>query len=261
MLELYTSEPNTFFLKPLVALAEKGASYKIRYFDPESMAAPIASTSGAVESFLDLEREGPRLIADGIVMAGSFFLLEYIADAVPGPSLRPAGAYEAYRTRAWGQYLTLTLGSAVPLLGCAKYTAPRLAALDAAARDRRIAAVEPEERRRNWLALVDGTCTPARLEAARASLKVPVARIEKTLSTDTWLAGSEFSIADIDAYAMLAPIPDLAPNVLNETNAPRTIEFLARMAARPSVVAARATSRSGHPERYFVPGVEAARWG
>jgi hypothetical protein len=30
MLELYTSEPNTFFLKPLMALAEKQAAYTPR---------------------------------------------------------------------------------------------------------------------------------------------------------------------------------------------------------------------------------------
>jgi hypothetical protein len=33
VLELYTSEPNTFFLKPLIALAEKQAQFATQYFD------------------------------------------------------------------------------------------------------------------------------------------------------------------------------------------------------------------------------------
>lgn len=261
MLELYSSEPNTFFLKPLVALAEKGADYVLHYFDAGALEQFGPDMPTSVEAALDLEREGPRLRADGVLMSQSFFLLEYIADALPGPPLRPAGAYEAYRTRAWGQYLTLTLGSAVPVLGCVKYLAPRLAAMEPAARDSRIAAIEPLERRRNWEALLDGSYTAARLDGAKASLVAPLARIEKTLSSDPWLAGPAFSIADIDAYAMLAPLPDLAPDVLNAAATPRTVEFLARMAERPSVKAARATSRSGRPEQHFVPGVEPSRWG
>ena len=34
MLELYHWEPNTFFLKPLIALKEKEAEFTSRYFDP-----------------------------------------------------------------------------------------------------------------------------------------------------------------------------------------------------------------------------------
>ena len=34
MLELYHWEPNTFYLKPLIALKEKQAAFTSRYFDP-----------------------------------------------------------------------------------------------------------------------------------------------------------------------------------------------------------------------------------
>ena len=37
MLELYHSEPNTFFLKPLIALHEKQARFESRWFNAEQL--------------------------------------------------------------------------------------------------------------------------------------------------------------------------------------------------------------------------------
>jgi hypothetical protein len=71
----------------------------------------------------------------------------------------------------------------------------------------------------------------------------------------------DYSIADIDAYALVDPLRDLAPELVNDERSPRLVDWLGRIAARPAVRAARARSRSGHPEQAFVPGVEAARWG
>jgi glutathione S-transferase len=261
VLELYTSEPNTFFFKPLIALAEKQAAFTTHYFDAAGLEQFAGSAPTDLESGLQLEREGPLLVHDGTLISSSFFMLEYISEALPGPSLIPADAYDAYRARAWGQYLGANLGSIVPVLGAAKYLRPHLAALDAAWVDRRIASIEPLERRAGWLALRDGTYTDAFLQAAIARLGAPVARVEKALQDSPWLAGAAFSVADIDAYAMLCVLPDLAPAVVSKAATPRIFEYLARIATRDSVSAALSTARTPHPERQFVPGLEASRWG
>ena len=98
-------------------------------------------------------------------------------------------------------------------------------------------------------------------DTARERLKFPVSRIESTLASEEWLAGPRYSIADIDAYAMLRTLPDLAPDVVNESVTPRLWEYLQRISQRPAVKAALAMSRSGKPEQHFVPGVEPSRWG
>lgn len=261
MLELYHSEPNTFFLKPLVALHEKQAGFESRWFDADKLEQFTTPFTDDVEAGLHLEREGPLLRHDGTVISNSFFMLEYIADALPGTPLLPESAYDQYRARAAGQFLGAQLGSLVPILGCMRYTAPRLAAMDRAALDAKLAAVVPQERRLGWQALLDGTYTPQILTTARERLKSPVSRLESQLASDAWLAGPRYSIADIDAFAMLRVIPDLAPEVVNESATPRVCEYLARIAARPAVRAALAQSRSGKPEQHFVPGVEPSRWG
>jgi GSH-dependent disulfide-bond oxidoreductase len=261
MLELYTSEPNTFFLKPLIALSEKRAAFTTHYFDATGLEQFAGNFPTDLESSLHLEREGPLLAHDGTIICNSFFMLEYISDALPGPSLMPADPYDAYRARAWGQFLGAHLGSAVPVLGAAKYLRPHLAALDSAWVDGRIAAIEPIERRVGWLRLRDGTYTEGYLQAVTARLAAPVSRVEKALQQGAWLAGPAFSVADIDAYPMLCVLPDLAPDTVNADATPCISEYLGRIAARESVRAALRCARTPHPERQFVPGLEASRWG
>jgi glutathione S-transferase len=261
LLELYTSEPNTFFFKPLIALAEKRATFTARYFDAAGLEQFAGDFPADLESGLQLEREGPLLLHDGTLISSSFFMLEYISEGLPGPSLIPADAYDAYRARAWGQFLGANLGSSVPVLGAAKYLRPHLAKLDPDWVDRRIAAIEPIERRAGWQALRDGTYTASYLQATTGRLTAPVARVEKALQQGPWLAGPAFSVADIDAYPMLCVLPDLAPAVVNPDATPRITEYLGRIAARESVREALGTARTEHPEQQFVPGIEASRWG
>jgi GST-like protein len=261
MLELYTSEPNTFFLKPLIALGEKQATFTLHYFDAGRLEQFDPRLPASPESRLHLEREGPMLVHDGTIIVSTFFMLEYIAEALPGPALMPHAAFDAYRARAWGQFLGAQLGSIVPVLGCAKYLRPRLAQLDAAALAAQVAAIEPAERRAGWQALLDGSYGDNELAAQRNRLRTPVARVEKALGDGPWLAGPDFSIADIDAFAMLNVLPDLASDIVNPAATPRLLEYLGRIGARPSVRDALAISRSGRPAEHFVPGVEASRWG
>ena len=261
MLELYTSEPNTFFLKPLIALAEKRAACTLHYFDAGAFDQFEQGFPADVESHLQLEREGPLLVHDGTLICSTFFMLEYLAEVLPGVPLMPTQPYAAYRARAWGQFLGLQFGSIVPQLGCLRYLRPRLLQLDQKMLAARIAAIEPLERRAGWQNLLVNPAGEAELAALRERLRAPLARVEKALGETPWLAGPEYSIADIDAFAMLRVLPNLAPGQLNPAATPRIVAFLERIAQRPAVLSALASARTAHPEQHFVPGVEAARWG
>ncbi len=188
-------------------------------------------------------------------------MLEYIAEALPGTELYPGNAYEHYRARAWGQFLTLGLGAGVSALGCARYLAPVLKQRDAVQLKAQIAAIEPLERRAAWNAVIDGTYSDAVLEAIRKRLEFPLKRLETTLSQGPWLAGSAYSVADIEAFSMLNALPDLAPELVSEKSAPRVVEFLHRMRERRAVREALTLSRTGKPQQAFVPGSESSRWG
>ena len=261
MLELHHWEPNTFFLKALIVLKEKEVPFTSRYFDPTRFEQFAPGFPRNVESGLHLEREGPLLVHDGTIISSSFFLLEYVAEALPGVELSPGKALERYRARAWGQFLGLSLGPGVSALGCAKYLAPQLAKRDPAELKAKIAAIVPVERRNAWSAVVDGAYDEKTLAAVREKMKFPVRRVEDALAKSAWLTGAAYSIADIDAFAMLSVMPELAPEVVNPRATPRIVEFLDRVRERRAVKNALAMTKTGRPHEAFVPGAEPSRWG
>jgi glutathione S-transferase len=261
MIELYHWEPNIYYLKPLIALKEVRAPFTSRYFDPTSFEQYSPGFPQSAESTLNLEREGPLLVDGMTVLASSFFILEYIAEAFPAANLYPGDAYERYRARAWGQFIALQLAPGVCTLGCAKYLAPALKSRDAQQLAARIERIGPQERRAAWQAVIDGSYDAALLATVRERLGMPVKRLEDALGKGSWLAGGQFSVADIDAFAMLAPLPDLAPEVVSETATPRIMQFLHRMRERPAVEQALGTARTARPHEAFVPGAEPSRWG
>ena len=258
MIALYHWEPNGVFLKPLLALEEKGATYTSHWFDPTAFEQFRAGFPANTESALQLEREGPRLVVGDEVLTSTSFQLEFINEAVPGPDLLPSAAYDRYRVRAWAQYLGLGLGPVVSALGCARFLRPVLAARDGAALRAQLAAIEPLERRNAWLAVLDGAVDEA---AWQQRLVAPLARLEKALADADWLAGPAYSLADIDAYALVAPLRTLAPAMVNATATPGISGWLARIDVRPAVRTALALSRSGEPGTAWVPGTEPSRWG
>lgn len=259
-LELYHWEPNTYFLKPLIALEEKEAQFTSHWFDPTRFEQFAPQFPHNTESDLHLEREGPSLVHGNTVISSTFFMLEYIAEALPGAQLNPGGAFEHYRARASAQFLG-GLGADVSVLGCVKYLAPVLKSQDPEMLKSRLAGIEPLERRNAWAAVIDGTYDERVLSRARERMQFPVGRVEQTLGATAWLAGSEYSIADIDAFAMLRPLASLVPELVNEQATPRIADFLARMHERKAVKRALARSRTGKPEEAFVPGAEPSRWG
>ena len=256
-LQLYHWEPNTYFLKPLIALEEKAANFTSHWFDPTQLEQCAPGFPRNTESTLQLEREGPVLVHGDTVITSSFFMLEYIAEALPGVELCPGDAFAHYRARASAQFMG-GLGADVSVLGCVRYLAPVLKRQDPEVLKSRLEAIEPQERRNAWAALIDGTYDERLVESR---LQFPLGRVEQTLSSTPWLAGSAYSIADIDAFALLRSLPTLTPDLVNGRATPRIVDFLDRMHERPAVKRALAVSRSGKPHEAFVPGAEPSRWG
>lgn len=260
MLELYYWEPNTFHLKPLIALREKQADFSGRYYDPIRFEQFSAQFPRAIESMHNQDYEGPLLVNDGMVMCGSFFLLEFIAEAIPGPELYATDPYERYQIQEWGKVVGTALGIGVSILGCVKYLAPVLGDLDQQLLRDSLDHIEPVERRRLWQELLDGSIDEVRLELVRHRLSKPIQQIEAQLDKSRWLAGDRYTIADIDVFSMIWTLPELAPELVNNNDTPHIQDYIERIRRRPAVQSALAMSRSGRPQECFVPGIEASRW-
>src|SRR5689334_7018927 len=132
MLELYHWEPNTFSLKPLIVLHEKGIPFTSRYTDFAALEqyALRADIGDHVEVQHNPEGDGPILVADGTPMTESFFIGLYLDEAHPQKPLRPSDAYGRWQVLMWARFVNEVLEPAVSTLGAQKYLSPVLAGRD-----------------------------------------------------------------------------------------------------------------------------------
>ncbi len=263
MLTLYHWEPNAFSLAALVGLNEKGLKYESRYvdllgFEQLGEGGPALN----LEAELNPEQDGLMLVDGEALISESFFLLEYLEDAYPDPPLKLRTPLGDWQVQVWGRFLGERVAPAISSLGGHRYLAPAL-------REKRINDAEQivdrmptQERRTAWREALQDSYSEETLAESRRKAAMLVERIEKALADGPdWLVGNTFTIADIDAFALANALPKLLPEACNAKASPRTMAWLERMRARPSVQAALAMSNTGRPDEAFAPGPEHARWG
>ena len=259
MLDLYHWEPNTFALKVLIALHEKNVPFTSHYVDFlnfEQYALPFA---GQTEVAHNPELDGPILVSNGVAMTESFFVAHFVDETSAEKPLRPACAYGRWDVLHWARFMNEVMGPAVSTLGAKRYLVPALAARDRAAIEAAIARMPTEEQKAGWrIALNDGY-TGELLADCRRKAGIGVNKVEAALADSEWLLGLNFSLADIDAFSIVDPLSDLAPELI--AAAPKTKAWLKRIAARPSVKAALAASKTKRPREAYTPGPEHSRWG
>lgn len=261
VLELYHWEPNGPYLKPLILLHEKGLPYRGHYVDVLSLEhRRLGFPAPSQETALSFEGEGPLLVHDGRQISESLFMLEYLEDAFPRNSFRPADARGHASVLAWARHINEYFMPAVNTLGCERYLVPalkgRAAVLEPLLEDMPLLHVQDGWR----LALTNGYPTEL-IEDSRRKITVSTRRMEDALAGSDWLVGSSYSLADIDAFSIANPLPELTPDLVNEQSRPRVMSWLRRIRERPAVKTALATSRTGKPEQAFAPGPEHSRWG
>jgi len=205
------------------------------------------------------EGEGPILVDRGVPMTESFFIGLYLDEAYPAIPLRGRSAHERWRVLMWARFANEVLAPAISSLGCRKYLVPALKDRDRRDVLKSIERMPTKEQRDGWLQALDNTYSEELLADSRRKVGIAIRKIEDALAESAWLAGDAYSLADIDLYALIAPVPDLAPEVLNP--APRTVAWMESIKRRPAVTAALAASRTGKPHQAFSPGPEHSRWG
>jgi GSH-dependent disulfide-bond oxidoreductase len=259
MLDLYHWEPNTFTLKVLIALNEKNLPFTGNYVDMlnfEHTGLPFARTTEVAHN---PELDGPVLVSDGVAMTESFFVALFADESSAENPLRPGCAYGRWEVLAWARFLNEVLAPAVSTLGAKKYLVPALAARDRRQVEAAIAGMPTEEQKAGWRMALDDGYSADLLADCRRKAEIGVRKVEAALAKSDYLVGNAFSLADIDAYTLVDPLADLAPELI--AAAPKTKAWLKRIAARPSVKASLAASRTKRPREAYTPGPEHSRWG
>jgi glutathione S-transferase/GST-like protein len=237
--DLYHFEPNANGGRPIMALNEKGVPFNSHWID-------LLNFQQHSPEYLKINPKGqvPTLVHDGVVITESTPMGEYIDEAFEGPPLRPPLPIERWRMRVWSRFADEYLGPSLSMTAWSRFIGPMMRARDPAALDRALEAIPTPERRIAWSTTIRDSFTPAQLAESMRRLGVAAERLEEALQAHPWLAGSTYSLADINVFNMAAALPRVTPDLANPQRTPRLLEWIHRIEERPAIKAALAFSRN-----------------
>lgn len=257
---LYHGEPNGASLTVLAALAESGLDIRCERID--LLAGARHGLAGIAEPLaldLGIEGEGPVLVIGGEAMTESVFIAQYFDELAGGCGLQPSDPYAHWDMLMWCRQITERLSPAAALLGNLASSQAVLAAMPEPAFAAVAGSIVSDDLRARWQALRDGVIDPAHVADSEVKVDQAVARCEEKLADGRdWLMGP-FSIADIVTCSWLASMEALRSEAFADK--PLTHAWLARVAARPSFLAALAMANTPQPIQTWAPGPEINRWG
>jgi glutathione S-transferase len=233
MLELYHAEPVANSMKPLICLREKGLDFVSHYVD-------LLRFEQHEQAFVKINPNGqvPVLVHDGAVITESTVINEYLEDFFPEVRLRPADPVARARMRVWNKFIDEYFCPALSMIGWHLMVRRIAKAIAKDEFEKLLERIPLPEQRQKWATVAGESFTEEQLADSRRRCGLSIQRMESILSQYKWLAGDEYSLADVNSYSMVAGMPRLMPEHMNANNAPRSLEWLARMDERPAVKAA-----------------------
>ena len=253
MLELYHDEPSANSMKPMLCLKEKGIDFVSRYID-------LHSFEQHSPDFVRVNPNGqvPALLHDGEIITESTVINEYLDDVFPQVPLRPRAPAARARMRVWSKFVDEYFCPALSMHGWKVLVPGIVARLQSGEYDQLMERIPLKEQRDKWKTAATHSFTAEQLADSKRKVGVSIERMEKILGQSTWLAGNEYSLADVNSYSMVVPVPRFFPEFLNERVAPRTMDWVRRMNERPAVKAALAMARQPAPGSAAAPAAKAA---
>lgn len=233
---LYHAEPMANSLKSLIPLHEKALEFESRYVD-------LARFEQHEPWFVALNPEGqvPVLVHDGRVVIHTTVINEYLEDAFPdAPPLRPAAALDRADMRAWNKFVDEQVMNFVSIHGWNRRVRLVAEKFSDAEFEEYLARIPLVEQRDKWRIARGGFDAKA-LDNADRKVRFAVERAEARLAQADWLAGPDFSLADINLFAMCAvSLKRLFPMLGDSERYPNFWRWNDRVAARPAVIQAMA---------------------
>lgn len=230
MLELHHSPFSTCSQKVRLVLAEKGIDFVSREVDL------IAGGQHDPEYVkLNPNHVVPTLVHDGVPLIESTLINEYLDEAFPGPSLRPADPRGRHAVRLWTKYLDEKVHPATAIVTFS--LGPRMLLLQqpAEVREANIEAIpDPRERAARRSVVERGIESPE-FAGAFGELLVMLDRIDDAVRRGGWLSGDAFGLADAAALPYVLRLEHLALEPpLAAAVRPALADWYARARSRPS---------------------------
>ncbi len=227
-MELYHSTHSTCAQKVRIALAEKELEWAGHHLD-------LRRFEHLTPQFLALNPAGlvPVLVDSGRVLTESRLINEYLEDAYRAIPLAPADPFERARMHVWTRYSDEVLTHAIKLPSFAKNIVPELQRMDPAEAASVIARIPNADVRARWKRAATRGITADDLGPSIAQLAEMVRRMDAALAEGPWLAGTNYSLADIDVAPFVQRLVRVDLFHLVESR-PRVADWYTRISARPA---------------------------
>jgi len=233
MLDLYHAEPAANSLKSLIAIKEKGVAFASHFVN-------LHEFEQHEPWFVQINPNGqvPALVHEGRVLTESTVINEYLDEAFAGPALRPADPYLRARMRIWTKFVDEYFCPALSFIAWHHMIHNITDKLTPAQFEAKIARIPLKEQQDKWRTAARQGYSREQLENWGRQVRTSIERMERQLRETPWLAGGEFSLADVSCFAMAAEMPRMSPNLMNATDTPRLMKWHAAMHERAGVQAA-----------------------
>ena len=228
MLKLYSFGPGANSLKPLLALYERGIPFESRYlsaatFDQHSDWFKAINPNGQV----------PALEHDGKVITESTVICEYLEDVFTDyPSLRPADPYLRAQMRIWTKWVDEYFCWCVSTLGWHRRIGPLARGLSDAEFEAHLKKIPIFEQQVKWRRAREGF-PQEMLDEEMRKIEVSVKKLEARLAQSEWLAGLDYSLADICNFAIANSMEVNYADLVNEAATPHLLAWIKAINARP----------------------------
>jgi len=226
-LELYHGGPGANSLKVLLTLAEKRIDYVSHRLN-------LVAFEQHAPEFVKINPRGqvPVLIHDGKSITESTVICEYLDAVFPEIPLRPKDEYWRAQMRIWTKFVDEYFCWCVSTLGWEALGKRFVRDMPEAEFEAYVARVPLHEQQVKWRNARKGF-GEAVLEEERRKIRFSIDKLEHDLSERRWLAGDDYSLADICTYPMALAVPRLLPEAMNDAVTPRAMAWLRAVGARP----------------------------
>ncbi|MEI9852356.1 MAG: glutathione S-transferase family protein [Sphingomonas sp.] len=230
MLTLYSFGPGANSLKPLLALYEKGLEFTQRFLDPTVF-------EHHEQWFKKINPRGqvPALDHDGRIVTESTVICEYLEDAFPDAAvkLRPSDPWDVAQMRVWTKWVDEYFCWCVSTIGWERAIGPMARSIPDDEFEEKMKRVSIPEQVTKWRHARAGFPREI-LDEEMRKVRVSVARLEARLAESPWLAGPEYTLADICNFAIANGMEKGFADVVNEAETPHLVDWIGRINDRPA---------------------------
>ena len=226
---LYHGMASTCSKKVRLCLYEKGVAFESRLLD-------LQKFEQHAPEYLAINPNGvvPSLVMNGKPVIESSIIIEFIDDSFPEPSLRPTDKFDRATMRLWTKFSDDHAYKAVYVPTWHHLRSRAAQGLADESLQGTLSRIPSAERKARWEKMASGGFSDSELSDAYDRMTECLQKVDDGLQQGPWLAGLEYSLADIAMIPFIDRINNLRPDLVDRQRLPRLADWYDRMRKRPA---------------------------